>query len=244
MRRTLRWIAVGVAAVMVLAVVGAVLWTRAGPVPTTRAQEIASAAEERGYDWLAFGPDAGAVGIVLYPGARIDADAYAPVARALADESGALVVVVDPPLDIALLDVDAADAVRAAHPDIDRWIVAGHSLGGVAASRYAADPDADVAGLLLWASYPAGGDTIPDDMAVLSITGSEDRILDREAAEAAGDRLPVGTRTVELEGVTHAQFGDYGTQPGDGTATIGDIRARRAIARASTALVDRVRERG
>lgn len=178
--------------------------------------------------------------MVLYPGARIDADAYAAVARTLAAQAGVLVAVVDPPLDVALLDVGAADAVRDSHPRTDRWIVGGHSLGGVAASRYAADPDAGVAGLLLWASYPADGDTVPDGVAVTSITGSSDRVLDRRAAAAARSRLPDDTEIIELEGLTHAQFGDYGTQPGDGTATLGDVRARRATARASATWVDRV----
>ena len=53
--------------------------------------------------------------------------------------------------------------------------------------------------------------------------------LDTDAAEL-----------VELEGITHAQVGDYGEQPGDGTPVFGDVRARRAIARASTPLIERV----
>jgi pimeloyl-ACP methyl ester carboxylesterase len=240
MRRTLRLVAIGIVVVVVLTVAGALAWTQAGPAPTERATRIAADAGATGYDWLSFGPDAGAVGVVLYPGARIDAEAYAPVARTLSVEAGVLVVVVDPPLDVALLDVSAADAVRAAHPDIDRWIVGGHSLGGVAASRYAADPDAGVAGLLLWASYPAEGDTIPDGVAVTSITGSRDEVLDRAAYDAARSRLPADAELVELDGVTHAQFGDYGEQPGDGTPVYGDVRARRAIARASAGLVERV----
>lgn len=240
MRGWLRWGGLVLATVVVLSVGAAVAWTQAGPDPTERARRIAGLADATGYDWLAFGPDAGTVGVILYPGARIDADAYAPVARTLAAEAGALVVVVDPPLDIALLDVDAADAVRSAHPGIDRWIVGGHSLGGVAAARHVADPDTDVAGLLLWASYPADGDTIPDGVAVTSITGGQDRVLDRAAWAAARSRLPDDAEIVELEGVTHAQFGDYGTQPGDGTPTVGDVRARRAIARASAGVVERV----
>lgn len=239
-RSTVRRVALGLVVAMVLTVGAAIAWTRAGPEPTGRARGIADVAEATGYDWLSFGPDAGAVGVILYPGARIDADAYAPIARTLADQAGVLVVVVDPPLDVALLDVNAADAVRGAHPAIDRWIVGGHSLGGVAAARYAADPATGVAGLLLWASYPPDGATIPADVAVTSITGSEDGVLDRAAYDAATARLPGDAELVELDGVTHAQFGDYGTQPGDGTPAFGDVRARRAIARASTPLVVRV----
>jgi hypothetical protein len=34
------------------------------------------------------------------------------------------------PLNLAVLTPDAADAIIASHPIIDRWFVGGHSLGG------------------------------------------------------------------------------------------------------------------
>lgn len=240
MSRRLRWLAIGVITVVVLIVAGGLIWTRLGPDPTEHAAAIAAAADERTGDWLAFGSPSAATGVVLYPGARIDAAAYAPAAQALADTSMALVVVLDAPLDIALLDIDGADAVREAYPDVERWIVGGHSLGGVAAARYAADPDAQIAGVLLWASYPADGDTLTDPMAVTSITGDRDDVLDGDAYRAARGRLPADAEFIELAGVNHAQFGDYGTQAGDGTAAVSVDAARQQIVQASAQLVTEV----
>ena len=44
-----------------------------------------------------------------------------------------------------------------------------------------------------------------------------------------------------VEGGTHAQFGAYGIQPGDGTATISDDEARRLISAASLGFVGSLR---
>lgn len=240
MRRWLVWIGGVLVLVVVLTLVGALVWTQLGPEPTAAARRVAGQAEGTGDRWFAFGPASSAVGVILYPGARIDADAYAPAARDLAEATDARVVVVDPPFDVALLAVDAATAVRADHPDVDRWVVGGHSLGGVAATRYAAASPDDVAGVLLWASYPASGDPLPGDLAAASVTGDRDEVLDRTAYDDARALLPADTEFVELAGVNHAQFGAYGAQPGDGEATVSDVEARSRIVQASGALVERV----
>jgi pimeloyl-ACP methyl ester carboxylesterase len=239
-RRRLAIGAVVVGVFIVLSLAGAFVWTRLGPDPSADARAVADSAVATGDGWLAYGPASADVGVVLYPGARIDAAGYAPVASDLAAATGARVVVSDAPFDIALLDIHAADTVRDAHPDIPRWIVGGHSLGGVAAARYATDPDSGVDGLLLWASYPAGDDELPDDLAAMSITGQRDDVLDRFAYDEARAQLPTDTEHVALPGVTHAQFGDYGLQPGDGTAAVSDEEARAAIVEASSRLVSRV----
>ena len=41
--------------------------------------------------------------------------------------------------------------------------------------------------------------------------------------------MPPGAERVSIEGATHAQFGDYGTQSGDGTPTISDEEARERL---------------
>jgi hypothetical protein len=54
-------------------------------------------------------------------------------------------------------------------------------------------------------------------------------VIDRNGERAARDRLPADARHVMLDGVTHAQFGAYGPQEGDGTPTRSDGAARRLI---------------
>ena len=56
-------------------------------------------------------------------------------------------------LNLAVLDPDAADDVIAAHPEIARWVIGGHSLGGTFAARYANEHRETVSGLVLWAAY-------------------------------------------------------------------------------------------
>lgn len=56
----------------------------------------------------------------------------------------------------------------------------------------------------------------------------------------SADDLPAGTELVEVAGATHAFFGDYDTQSGDGTATVSRDDAQRQIQAASIALLDRV----
>ena len=43
------------------------------------------------------------------------------------------------PFNLAVFDIDAGDRVRAAHPEIDTWVVAGHSLGGSMAAQHVAN---------------------------------------------------------------------------------------------------------
>ena len=57
------------------------------------------------------------------------------------------------PLNFAIFEPNAAEEVMAVHPEIEIWIVGGHSLGSVAAASFAESHSRRVDGLLLWASY-------------------------------------------------------------------------------------------
>lgn len=213
-------------------------WTFGSYEPDGVAAAAMSGATE-GDGWYEFGGGNVTRGIVLYPGARVDAEAYAPLASKLSEKTGAMVAVARVPLDFALLDGDAADKVIAAHPEVERWTVAGHSLGGVAAAAYVEEhAGAAVEGLLLFASYPSDGtDLSDDDVEVASVYGSRDKVLDRRTFEEAKRRLPDDTEYVEIEGMNHAQFGSYGAQGDDGRATVTGERAMREIVDASEGLV-------
>jgi hypothetical protein len=89
----------GVVGFVVLAVVAAVVWWMVGAhEPEAGAQRaFASSVDEGG--WYEFGE--GDVGVVVYPGAWVDAEAYALTARELSSETGAVVAVVRVPLDVA-----------------------------------------------------------------------------------------------------------------------------------------------
>ncbi|MGI6368502.1 MAG: alpha/beta family hydrolase [Anaerolineae bacterium] len=196
--------------------------------------------------WLAFGlPGRPAeTGLILYPGARIDPRAYAPAARMLAG-SGYYVVIVPMPLRFALLHQRAADAVIKANPQVQRWVIGGHSLGGVAAADYVCEHPARVVGLVLWAAYPSAGcDLSQAALPVLSLYGTRDRLTTPADVERSRSRLPADARYVAIEGGNHAGFGYYGSQSGDQEASISLDEQQRQIVRETLALLKAVEAAG
>ena len=178
-------------------------------------------------------------GLVFYPGALVDPRAYVPNLTPLA-AAGYPVVILKLPYNIAFFDPNGATTTMDAEPQITRWAVGGHSLGGVVASSVAGGTDPRVQGLLLWASYPASSIAEATALQVTSIFGSNDGLATPAKIEASKDDLPPDTQYVEIPGGTHAFFGDYGEQSGDGVASISRQDAQRQIQDASLALLERV----
>ena len=180
--------------------------------------------------------DAGPVGVLFQPGARVDARAYAAVLRPLA-EAGYPVVIAQQPFGIGFLALGALDEARAAHPEVQSWVLAGHSLGGTVAALLADGADSgepgSAGGLLLFASYPASDMRTSLGVPAASISGSQDGLSTPAKIEESRGLLPPSTVFTIIEGASHAQFGDYGPQPGDGIPTISDAAAREAISDAA-----------
>jgi dienelactone hydrolase len=221
---------------------GFVIWasTAAAPMPEAlEALQSDSQVQVETDPWLVFRPvgDDPAVGLILYPGARVDPRAYAPAARALAQE-GYLVVIAPMPLNLAIFAPDRAAEVMAAFPEVDRWALGGHSLGGAMSARFAyQNPDA-VQGLVLWAAYPASTDDLSShSLAVTSIYGTRDGLATGDKIAASRPLLPLDTSWVAIEGGNHAQFGWYGSQSGDNTATISREEQQDQIVAATLSLL-------
>jgi hypothetical protein len=177
-------------------------------------------------------------GLVFYPGARVQAAAYARRLRPLA-EHGYAVFIVKFPFNLAILGWGRAGDVIAAHPDIQHWAVGGHSLGGAFASAFLRDRP-DIHGLILYASYPAGDLSQRADLVAVSIYGTRDALATVERIDAAKPTMPTQTKYVSIEGGNHSYFGDYGTQPGDGTPTIPREEAARQIVEATLRAMEEV----
>jgi len=223
--RKLKYISLGIVLLLILVTAGFLVWanTPLGPMPEALdALQSDSQVQVTENSWIVFQPvgmqpDSG---LILYPGGRVDPRAYAPIARAIA-EQGYLVVIVPMPLNLAVLGSDSAQEVIAAYPEIQHWAVGGHSLGGAMAASFANQhPDA-IQGLALWAAYPASSDDLSErSLQVVSIIGSKDGLGTDQGVEATRQLLPESTQFVTIEGGNHAQFGWYGEQPGDAEATI------------------------
>jgi hypothetical protein len=177
-------------------------------------------------------------GLVFYPGALVDPRAYVAMLRPMT-EAGYPVVIVKAAYDIAFFDPNAPSSVIAADPATTRWVIGGHSLGGVVAAQYAGDGKAGVAGLLLWASFPASS-IAAAPLTVTSISGGNDGLSTPAKIDAAKPLLPPTTRYVVIPGAVHADFGDYGEQPNDGQRAIPHAEAQAQIQQASLDLLDRV----
>ena len=173
---------------------------------------------EKSGNTIAFIPTKAQVGFIFYPGGKVEYTAYAPLMRALADED-VLCVLVEMPLNLAVLDMNAADGITKKYPQVEYWYIGGHSLGGSMAASYAAK-NADVyEGLVLLGSFSTA-DVSQSGIRVISIYGSEDRVMNAEKYAENISNLPADFEEHIITGGCHAGFGGYGKQEGDGTPTI------------------------
>ena len=163
--------------------------------------------------WMFDGPG-GEEAMVFFPGAKVDEAAYAPLLLKVA-EKGIDCFALKVPFHMAVLGTGAGLRVMQEY-EYESWILAGHSLGGVAAASLAGEEKA--AGLVLLASYPTS--ELPENLWLLSVFGSEDGVLEHEVYEEAKRFWPPQSRELILDGGNHAQFGDYGRQSGDRQAQI------------------------
>jgi alpha/beta superfamily hydrolase len=161
--------------------------------------------------------------------------AYAPAARAIA-EQGYLVAIVPAPFNLAILDADAADRVIEDHPEIASWAVGGHSLGGATASLFIDGHPGVVDGLALWASY-SSADISTDDLHVLSVYGSLDAGVASYTDPANLAKLGSDVTVDVIDGGNHEQMGWYTGQPNDPPATISRQEQQDRVVAATVALL-------
>ncbi|MCG2969083.1 alpha/beta hydrolase, partial [Escherichia coli] len=74
-----------------------------------------------------------------------------------------------------LFDSNKAQEVMDSYSSVNKWIVGGHSLGGVAASKFAHSHPKEVVGLFFLGSYPdEASDFSNTNLPILSIYGEKD----------------------------------------------------------------------
>ncbi|MBQ3192501.1 MAG: alpha/beta hydrolase [Oscillospiraceae bacterium] len=167
---------------------------------------------------LVWEPEEAVSGLIFYPGGKVEHTAYVPLMNALASRD-ILCVLVEMPLRLAVMDMDAAEGIREEFPQIESWYIGGHSLGGSMAASYLSENTAAFAGLILLGSYSTA-DLSETALSVLSVYGSEDQVLNREKYEQNKRNLPDAFQELVIDGGCHAYFGAYGPQEGDGTPEI------------------------
>jgi pimeloyl-ACP methyl ester carboxylesterase len=224
MKLKLRFVLLGLGIVLLLAGAGFVAWALKplgpGPLAMAALESDSTVTVSQGDTILFQSADGGSkTGFIFYPGGRVDYRSYSPALREIAAQ-GYPVVLVPAPLNLMVFDPDAASAVIPQYPQVERWVVGGHSLGGAMAANFLYTHPGAAAGLVLWASYPAkSNDLSTFDLPVLSVYGTLD-MAGMEPFEASHALLPPDTIWVIIAGGNHAQFGDYGFQPGDNVPAI------------------------
>ncbi|WP_158864162.1 alpha/beta hydrolase [Leifsonia sp. AG29] len=225
-------IAVAVLVVFALVAVGFLVWANAVMMgdreaalhvwrdPRVSVRDVGDAVE------LAPTGHASGDGLVFIPGAKVDPYAYLYKLSATVAETGLTVLITKPTLNLAFFDQRPLSEFTRHVPEVQRWYVGGHSLGGVRACQLADDPA--VSGLVLFGSYCAN-DLSKSHLRTLSISGTHDGLSTPEKIRDTRDLLPPDATMIAVPGMNHAQFGDYGPQPGDNPSAISDDRARAAV---------------
>ncbi len=216
---------IGFIAFIAVIMIGFSIWayTPAKPMPqafdSVKSAEVMTIGNGK---TLVFTPVSGEAmtGLIFYPGGRVDYRAYAPMGEALA-EKGYLVIIPQMPFNLAVFGSNRAEAIIHQYPNVNHWVIGGHSLGGSMAAHYLFENQQAMNGLLLVASYPAGSDDLTDYFGkVTSVSGSLDGLATPADINASRALLPSTTTFFEIQGGDHAQFGWYGEQAGDNPAEI------------------------
>lgn len=176
--------------------------------------------------------------LILIPGALVRPHAYTWLGVALAP-IGVRTLIPAMPLDLAVLAPGRAGLLLERRREGERrTVLAGHSLGGRAASAWlAGQPDA-VDALVLMAAYPGRNvDLSHADLPTLILAAENDGRAPRREIYAALPRLPGRTGIETIDGAVHAFFGRYGSRRGDGLPTVTRARAESEITGALEAFI-------
>lgn len=226
------------------------------------AAALATAAWHDSDGYAFFSPKATA-GLLFVPGGLVQPEAYAPVLRQLAEESGMCCICVRTPFRHPML-LDKRQAQRICEQRasfIRSWAVGGHSLGsgsfGAArlVEEWLHEPRSPhVAGLVLWAGALTSTDLSRERaLPCLTLLASEDTVVPPEGKGEGGllvrDSIrkycPPRTRTIVIRGGNHAGFGSYGPQTfpfADGKPTVLAAEQHRHVVKHTAAFLRSIKE--
>ena len=173
------------------------------------------------------------IGIIFYPGGKVEYRAYIPLLSSLAD-NGYTSLLLKMPFNLAVFDVNAADGYKEDYPYITHWYLMGHSLGGVVASQYLSSHINEYDGIIFLGSYP-DKDLSNSSLKMLSIYGENDEVLNKDKYNDSRSKWPSNNKEYVISGGCHAFFGMYGSQKGDG---IPSITNEEQIDTASNVIID------
>lgn len=167
-------------------------------------------------DYIVYSPvDEVKLGIVFYPGAKVEYTAYAELMFNLA-KYDILCVLVEMPLNFAIFGMNKAEDIIEEY-DIDNWYIMGHSLGAAIGASFAGDNKDKISGIIMLAGYSTSD---LEGLEVLSIYGNNDNVHNIDKYNEYKNNMGTNYTEYIIDGGNHAYFGCYGEQKGDGKALI------------------------
>ncbi len=159
------------------------------------------------------------IGFVIYPGGKVDEIAYTPLAKQL-NNAGYKVEIAKFPMKLGILKPNYVEKIIENNPDVESWVVIGHSLGGTSISHYLYNNNNEkISGLVYLASYSDKNiEHIP--IKTISITGTNDFIINPENFKNSKTNYSNTHKFYNLENGNHSYFAYYPLQKGDSETTI------------------------
>jgi hypothetical protein len=149
---------------------------------------------------------------IFFPGAMVDPKAYVPLCRKIS-ENGIKVYLVKMPWRLASKGYEIPKQLDLFADKTKTYILSGHSQGGKMAAQFQKL-------ILIGTTHPRDISLAESKIPIMKIYGSEDGIADEKTIFKNKAKLPPNTKFIKIEGANHAQFGYYGFQLGDDSATI------------------------
>ncbi|WP_339284504.1 alpha/beta fold hydrolase [Oceanobacillus sp. FSL K6-3682] len=213
-----------VGGLVALAAICFLIWSQITYKPTNELKELVDLSEvtdnKEGSTYVFTPDESSEVGIILYPGAKVETLAYSYLAEQIANE-GYNVFIPSMPLNFAVFGVNRAGDVMQLDESITTWYIGGHSLGGSMAAAYTKKHPDKVDGLFFLGSYTTDSNNLSElTIPSLSIYAEFDGLSTLDKIEKNRIYNPKSTKYVEIKGGNHAQFGMYGEQKNDLEASI------------------------
>ncbi|HDR7668872.1 alpha/beta hydrolase [Bacillus wiedmannii] len=216
MKKWIKIILYSLLGILLMGSIAFLTWSQFTYKPTKEALSLVD--DKKDEDNIVFGQKDAKVGVIFYQGAKVEAEAYSYLGEALAKD-GHFVVMPKLPLNLAILGINAVDSVIEQYPEVQKWYVAGHSMGGAMISKYAFQNEDKVDGIIFLGSYPAD-DFSTKLIPMLSIYGEVDALATVEKIENSKKLMSKNTTMHMIKGGNHANFGMYGEQKGDNASLI------------------------
>jgi hypothetical protein len=153
-------------------------------------------------------------GYVFYPGAKVQSEAYISKLSSIAVSNNIKIFIPKMYKNLAFFGINKAAEIQKQFPEITKWYIGGHSLGGSMACLYANKNGKNIIGVLIFGTY--SGTNISKVIAkVRSINGEEDGVFPPEKIKLHRVELPNDAQIIFIKGMNHADIGNYGFQSGD-----------------------------